>query len=98
MFAQCHAACSTWAVKDIDCPDAGCYGFAVAMPTTFSNMTHITPPAPSCFANNSDCNACFAPSTVNSGGCQYPTLLSSDFCSTDGSGVRRKVAVEEKKP
>src|SRR5215471_17872598 len=37
IFAQCQAACSTWAVKDLDCPDAGCYGFSVTLPSSFSN-------------------------------------------------------------
>ncbi len=96
IFAQCQAACSTWAVKDIDCPDSGCYGFGLTMPSIFSNITHITPPTPSCFANNSSWNAGFAPSTVNSGGCQYTTLPSSDFCSTTGHKQRPSAALDPK--
>jgi hypothetical protein len=89
IFAQCQAACSTWAVKDLDCPDAGCYGFSVTMPGTFNNANHVTAPAPSCYPNNSSWNAGFGLPNVNSGGCQYTTLPSSDFCSNSGSHRRK---------
>ncbi len=86
IFAQCQGACSTWAVKDLDCPDAGCYGFSVALPSTFTYAQHITPPAPSCFPNNTNWNAGFSASPLNSGACQYTTLPKSDFCAGRGSG------------
>ena len=79
--AQCSTACSEWAVKDIACPDAGCYGFGVTMPSAFSNATHVTPPTPACFPNTPDWNVGFAAGTKNSGGCVYTTLPSSHFCS-----------------
>jgi hypothetical protein len=91
IFAQCQAACSTWSVKDLDCPDAGCYGFSVTLPSSFSNATHITPPTPSCFPNDGNWNAGFGLPNVNSGGCKYPSLPASDFCSGSGS-QRRKSA------
>lgn len=89
IFAQCQAACSTWAVKDVNCPDAGCYGFGVALPSRFSYTQHVTPPAPSCFPNTSNWNAGFTHAPVNSGGCQYTGLPSGDFCKGNGSGSRR---------
>src|SRR5215472_5951991 len=98
IFAQCQAACSTWAVKDLDCPDAGCYGFGVTFPSTFNNTTHITPPSPSCFPNTPAWNAGFGLPSANSGGCQYPSLPKSDFCSGSGGEHRRKIAFEEKQP
>lgn len=96
ILAQCQAACSTWAVKDIDCPDAGCYGFGVTLPSNFSYAQHITPPAPSCFPNNANWNAGFAASTVNSGGCQYTTLPSSDFCSAGGHKQRPSAGADRR--
>jgi hypothetical protein len=96
IFKQCQTACSEWAVKDIACPDAGCYGFGVTMPSAFSNATHLTPPAPTCFPNTSDWNEGFAASTNNSGGCQYTTLPSSHFCSTPG--YKRRLPVADRKP
>ena len=30
------AVCS-WAVKDLECPDGGCFGFAVTLPATFAS-------------------------------------------------------------
>lgn len=90
IYAQCQQACSVWAVKDVDCPDAGCYGFSVIMPSAFSNATHLTPPAPGCFPDTSAWNLGFAQPTGNSGGCQYPSLPKSNFCSTgQGTGHRR---------
>lgn len=88
IFAQCQAACSNWAAKDLDCPDNGCYGFGVNMPDIFSNETHVTPPAPSCFPDTPEWNQGFGASTVNSGGCKYDSsrLPKSDFCSSNPGG------------
>jgi len=36
LFSQCNKACGQWAVKDVDFPDAGAYGFAFTMPGSFS--------------------------------------------------------------
>jgi hypothetical protein len=33
---QCDKACGQWAVKDVDFPDAGAYGFSFTLPQTFS--------------------------------------------------------------
>ena len=46
IYKQCQTACSEWAVKDIACPDAGCYGFGVTLPDAFSNANHVPPPSP----------------------------------------------------
>jgi hypothetical protein len=92
IFAQCQAACSQWATKDLDCPDAGCYGFGVNLTENFTYQQHITPPAPSCFSNDSNWNQGFANSTINSGGCQYPDLPKGNFCQGGGSGIKRRVS------
>jgi hypothetical protein len=96
IYKQCQTACSEWAVKDIACPDAGCYGFGVTMPSAFSNAAHLTPPAPTCFPNTSGWNEGFAASTINSGGCQYSTLPSSNFCSTPR--YKRPLSIADRKP
>ncbi len=81
--AQCNVVCSQWAAKDIDCPDAGCYGFSVDLTksTTFSDATHVAPPKPDCFPNATDWNAGFNYSTVEKGACDYHAkgLPTADF-------------------
>ena len=37
LFSQCTKACGQWAVKDVDFPDAGAYGFSFTMPQGFAN-------------------------------------------------------------
>ena len=55
---QATAVCSQWAVKDLDCPPKGCYGFSFTIPGTgFSaNATKDNPspnrPAPEPFPDN----------------------------------------------
>ena len=48
--------CRNWAAKDIDCPDAGCYGFAFVLPDDFvADDSGATPPAPGCiYADDGD--------------------------------------------
>jgi cell migration-inducing and hyaluronan-binding protein len=44
---ECKAVCGEWAVKDLDCPEAGCYGFAFRLPDSFvadGVQTHRPPP------------------------------------------------------
>jgi hypothetical protein len=36
MKKQCDHVCSTWAVKDLDCPPDGCLGFAFTLPQGFT--------------------------------------------------------------
>lgn len=35
LWNTCDQACRTWAVKDVDCPPKGCYGFVLTMPAKF---------------------------------------------------------------
>ena len=36
LFSQCTKACGQWAVKDVDFPDSGAYGFSFTLPQGFS--------------------------------------------------------------
>ena len=55
LFAECQkdndAICS-WAVKDVDCPDGGCYGFAVKLGTLKYDQVPDVRPAPKLFTDD----------------------------------------------
>jgi hypothetical protein len=40
ILAQCQQACSHWAVKDLDFPPGGAYGFAFTLPSGFTTVTY----------------------------------------------------------
>ncbi len=48
LYAQCQQACSAWAVKDLDYPPNGAYGFAFTLPPSFAtapyNAAKLGPP------------------------------------------------------
>ena len=58
------SVCS-WSNKEIDCPIAGCFGFAITMPTSFiaAKQTDL-PPAPIHFVGDPGSDPYFAPGTV----------------------------------
>ncbi len=72
-----------WAGKDVDCPEGGCYGFAVTLASDFSNAMRIPPPSVSCIkADDSNFNISFQP--VSAGlavqQCKYPSVPAGMFC------------------
>jgi hypothetical protein len=83
--AECDAVCTTWAVKDLDCPSGGCFGFAVKLPSTFSVPPNPSPkPAVACFPK-ADFATPFASPTpaALAGDCAYtPPLPSGKFGTT----------------
>jgi hypothetical protein len=85
-----NAVCGTWAVKDLDCPKDGCFGFSFQLPSTFKADATIagpTPhrPAPTKFPETAasgqpDWQTKFeltktAPDNASGGGCFYPAPL-----------------------
>jgi hypothetical protein len=48
LYSQCQTACGTWAIKDLDFPPAGAYGFAFTLPSGFTtapyNASALGPP------------------------------------------------------
>ena len=59
LLSECAKVCSTWAVKDLDCPAAGCLGFSVTLPDGFTpDATLLNPsphrPAPTPFPTTAD--------------------------------------------
>lgn len=52
LFSQCTKACGQWAVKDVDFPDAGAYGFSFTLPQGFTNddLGLFHRPTPTTFA------------------------------------------------
>jgi hypothetical protein len=47
--ASCQQACQTWAVKDLDCPPAGCLGFSFTLPPGFQAADQNKRPSPTPF-------------------------------------------------
>ena len=90
IFAQCQAACSTWAVKDLDCPDAGCFGFGVDLSqTTFNqNTAHLTPAEAVVLPGRFQVECRFRAAQRQQWRMPYTTLPGSDFCLRPGTRKR----------
>jgi hypothetical protein len=75
-------AICAWAVKDVDCPAGGCYGFAVKLTSGFTTDPATNPrPAPSCFPGTSNWTVPFAPAPAAlAGTCASSPVPPSDFC------------------
>ncbi|MGH7815740.1 MAG: hypothetical protein ACREQI_17265 [Candidatus Binataceae bacterium] len=88
LAADCSAICSKWAVKDLDCPDDGCYGFGVTLPSGFTDAINAIPaptsqPTPACFPTTSAWTSPgFVPVTAAVAGkqCTYSGKPASNFC------------------
>jgi len=87
---EVNKVCGTWAVKDLDCPKDGCFGFSFKLPSGFNADATIagpTPhrPAPKLFPTSNasgqpDWTAKFertttAPDNAAKGACFYPDPL-----------------------
>ena len=96
ILAQCQQACSVWAVKDLDFPPAGAYGFAFTLPSGFTtapyNANALGPPnrpAPTTFPTTPSSspnwltqfvNTMVAPDNASGGQCYYGTIPGSTSC------------------
>ena len=81
LYNQCQQACSKWAVKDLDFPPDGAYGFAFTLPSGFQtapyNPTALGPPnrpAPTSF-----------PTTANPSGPDWTSLFLNTTVSPDSA-------------
>jgi hypothetical protein len=45
----CTKVCSTWAVRDIDCPETGCFGFKFTLPDGFTAQDQFVRPPPTVY-------------------------------------------------
>ncbi|MEW6145797.1 MAG: pentapeptide repeat-containing protein [Thermodesulfobacteriota bacterium] len=89
LYAECTKSlgdnknniCS-WAVRAVDCPEGGCYGFAVNLKND-PPAEPIAPPAPCCFPDNPDWNVNFSPVGQNvAGSCQDSNPPKPEFCTS----------------
>jgi hypothetical protein len=83
LFNECQSVCGKWAGKDVDCPQGGCFGFGVKLPTGFTTGPKPNlPPSPQCFPRNDDWNTPFtlAPQSVAGQACYYSSLPEPKFC------------------
>lgn len=95
LYAECtktlgddeNNICS-WAVRAVDCPEGGCYGFAFTLPAGFNPPVQpITPPTPTCFPDNSDWNVDFSPVQMSTAGsCFASNPPKPMFCETGSPG------------
>lgn len=77
LFAESDSVCSTWPVKDVDCPQGGCYAFGIKLPAGFtSGPKPNLPPAPLPFPSDSTWKQPFLPasSDVAGGQCFYAAV------------------------
>jgi hypothetical protein len=77
---ECDDACGTWAVKDLDCPLGGCFGFGVRLPASF-DPSQGTRPAAACFPQTTAWKT-FTPASSAVAGtqCTYTPPFKSNFC------------------
>jgi hypothetical protein len=80
------AVCA-WAVKDVDCPTGGCFGFGVTLSSAFSTDPTPDPrPAATCFptASSKGWNVTFTPASADlAGACANAPVLPPQFCTSD---------------
>jgi len=78
-----NTVCS-WAVKAVDCPEGGCYGFSFTLAQGFAPPAEpMAPPAPCCFPNDADWNVNFTQPLTPSiaGSCQKSDPPAPAFCT-----------------
>ncbi len=89
LYAECtkslgdnkNNVCS-WAVRAVDCPEGGCYGFTFTL-TEDPPAQPIAPPAPCCFPNNTEWNVSFSPvSKEIAGSCLDSNPPAPQFCAS----------------
>ncbi|HTW87338.1 MAG TPA: hypothetical protein VMD75_04965, partial [Candidatus Binataceae bacterium] len=87
---ECNNVCQTWAVRDLDCPTGGCYGFSVKLPEKFSPTPPMNPlPSPSCFPMTDanwtmpfgNADGFDAADAETAGECYYSSDPPANFCS-----------------
>lgn len=86
--SECTNVCQNWAVRDLDCPTDGCYGFEVTLPSTFNPSPATNPlPTPLCYAQTADWTMPFGnangfdPAAASVAGvCAYSAPLTGNFC------------------
>ncbi len=90
--AECQNACANWSTKDVDCPQGGCYGFAITLPTDFVAGTPVVaPPRVGCFPKDQNWNVKFSSPTQNPGSCLYAGILpQGKFCGTNANWLSQQ--------
>ncbi|HLW70753.1 MAG TPA: hypothetical protein VKS22_09045 [Candidatus Binataceae bacterium] len=83
--AQDSAICSS-AIRDVDCPEGGCYGFGVTLSPLFTTSdTPIPPPPATCYPNNTGWNLPFQGITDATDACFYMDPPAGAFCAPPGA-------------
>jgi len=101
LYAQCvgNAAAGdkpvcSWAVRDLDCPAGGCFGFSFKLPAGFQTDPSPNPrPAATAFPSDTIWNVPWTPATPNlAGSCFNPALAPVSFSDLGGApGMTRKI-------
>ena len=68
------SVCS-WAIKDMDCPIAGCFAFGIKLPASFQTGIATTPPAPVQYPNDSNWQTLYqlVDESITGSQCHYTT-------------------------
>ena len=84
LYNECQNLCSKWAVKDVDCPDNGCFGFSFKTSSSFTTGAkgHL-PPDTECYDTSSigPWNPGFSRHDVSGQQCYYSTLPIIQTCT-----------------
>jgi hypothetical protein len=95
LYAECiqddHAICA-WSVVDVDCPEGGCFGLAVTLPTSFETDPASDPrPPAACYPVNEDWDVAWqhAPPDL-AGSCFNPPLKDTQFCDLQATPLSQK--------
>jgi len=89
LYAESQNVCSRWTVKDVDCPQGGCYAFGIKLPENFSTGPKPNmPPAPVPFPATGAWTTPFVAATqsVAGGQCYYSNVPQP----SRGGGLGRK--------
>ncbi len=91
LYKDCQRVCANWAVKDVDCPEGGCYGFAVTLSPGFrTGRRRGLPPTPAPFPDTKEWNTPFTRASKEvATGCYYPpsTGAPKDSSGSEGDGA-----------
>jgi hypothetical protein len=88
LYKDCQRVCANWAGKDVDCPEGGCYGFAVTLPAGFTTGKKANlPPTPKCVTKrDKGFDVPFVPADQGlARACYDPNPPKGTFCTQNGT-------------
>jgi cell migration-inducing and hyaluronan-binding protein len=81
LYSQSVAVCGQWAVKDLDCPPKGCYGFSITIPKGFAPDATMANPSP-----HRPAPVAFPTDALNQGKPAWPVKFLGTTLNPDATG------------